>query len=52
MVTSSPSRIQAMPSAVTMRVWNLDHRNRSTRAGMSVLIDCPSLVGCSVASLT
>src|SRR3954464_8888750 len=33
-VISSPSRIQATPSAITMRVWNGDQGNRSIRAGM------------------
>lgn len=33
-VISSPSRIQATPSATTIRVWKGDHGNRSSRAGM------------------
>ena len=33
-VISSPSRIQATPSATTMRVWNGDQGSRSIRAGM------------------
>jgi hypothetical protein len=37
-----------MPNAITIRVWNLDHFNRSMRAGISVLIAGSSL---EVASL-
>jgi hypothetical protein len=37
-VISSPSRIQATPSATTMRVWNGDHGSRSIRAGMRLRI--------------
>jgi hypothetical protein len=37
-----------MPSAITIRVWNFDHFNRSIRAGISVLIVDVSL---AVASL-
>ena len=33
-VISSPSRIQATPSAITSRVWNFDHGSRSIRAGI------------------
>ena len=33
-VISSPSRIQATPSAMTIRVWNGDHGSLSIRAGM------------------
>ena len=33
-VISSPSRIQATPRAITIRVWNGDHGSRSIRAGM------------------
>src|SRR5580698_8506962 len=33
-VISRPSRIQAVPSPSTSRVWNGDHRSRSSRAGM------------------
>src|SRR3984957_12901732 len=35
-VTSSPSRIQAMPSAVTTSQWKRLHGRRSSRAGTSV----------------
>lgn len=34
MVISSPSRIQAIPSAATMRVKNGDQGSRSMRAGI------------------
>ena len=37
-VISSPSRIHAMPSAMTMRVWNGDQGSRSIRAGMRLRI--------------
>src|SRR3982751_242907 len=37
-VISSPSRIQATPRAITMRVWKGDHGNRSIRAGMRLRI--------------
>src|SRR3954447_8956479 len=37
-VISSPSRIQATPSAITMRVWNGDQGSRSIRAGMRLRI--------------
>src|SRR3954447_774093 len=37
-VISSPSRIQATPSAITMRVWKGDQGNRSIRAGMRLRI--------------
>src|SRR3954452_8704224 len=33
-VISSPSRIHATPSAMTIRVWNGDQGSRSIRAGM------------------
>jgi hypothetical protein len=33
-VISRPSRIQAVPSPSTSRVWNGDHLSRSSRAGM------------------
>src|SRR6516165_11559006 len=33
-VISSPSRIQATPSAITSLVWNFDQGNRSIRAGI------------------
>ena len=33
-VISRPSRIQATPRAMTIRVWNGDHGSRSIRAGM------------------
>jgi hypothetical protein len=42
-VISSPSRIHATPSAITIRVWNRDQCIRSTRAGMSVLIGSNSV---------
>ena len=35
-VTSSPSRIQVMPSATMTRLWNRPQGSRSSRAGMSV----------------
>jgi hypothetical protein len=35
-VTSSPSRIQATPSAITTRQCQRDHGRRSSRAGMSL----------------
>src|SRR5271165_1122224 len=38
MVISSPSRIQATPSAITSRVWNFDQGNRSIRAGIRLLM--------------
>ncbi len=44
MVISSPSRIQQVPRATTMRVWNGDQGNRSIRAGMRER----TLPGCSV----
>jgi hypothetical protein len=37
-----------MPSAITIRVWNFDHFNRSMRAGISVLIIDASLVAASL----
>src|SRR3954465_2665633 len=37
-VISSPSRIQATPRAMTMRVWKGDHGRRSIRAGMRLRI--------------
>ena len=37
-VTSSPSRIQTVPSPTMMRQWNVDHGRRSSRAGMFVRI--------------
>ena len=33
-VTSSPSRIQTIPSPITTRQWKLDHGSRSSRAGI------------------
>jgi len=33
-VISRPSRIHATPSAITSRVWNLDHGSLSIRAGI------------------
>ena len=38
MVISRPSRIQAMPRAVTILVWNRDHGSRSIRAGIRLRI--------------
>src|SRR3954462_3303037 len=35
-VTSSPSRIQTVPSPKTMRQWKRDHGSRSSRAGTLV----------------
>jgi hypothetical protein len=43
-VTSSPSRIQTVPSAATIVQWKLDHGNRSSRAGIFVRI-VPSETG-------
>src|SRR5581483_2664232 len=37
-VTSSPSRIQTVPSPMTTSQWNFAHGSRSSRAGMFVLI--------------
>src|SRR4051794_4183030 len=37
-VISSPSRIQATPRAITMRVWKGDQGSRSIRAGMRLRI--------------
>src|SRR5579875_3411501 len=37
-VISRPSRTQATPRAVTIRVWNLDQGRRSIRAGMVLRI--------------
>src|SRR5580704_11844889 len=39
-VISSPSRIQAVPSPSTSRVWNGDHLRRSSRAGMVLRTGC------------
>src|SRR5579862_3848562 len=36
MVISRPSRTQATPRAMTMRVWNRDQPRRSMRAGMTL----------------
>ncbi|GGK93482.1 hypothetical protein GCM10007964_39940 [Sphaerisporangium melleum] len=36
-VISSPSSTHATPSAATIRVWNPDHGNRSSRAGTRLL---------------
>ena len=47
-VTSSPSRIQTVPSPITIRQWKRDHGSRSSRAGMFVRI----LRGSAPASLT
>src|ERR1700677_599306 len=52
-VISSPSRIHAMPSAITSLVWNLDQGSRSIRAGMRlrryglllVLVDVAAIQG-------
>src|SRR3954454_13482503 len=46
-VISRPSRIQATPRAITMRVWKGDHGKRSIRAGIRLRItpgDCASRV--------
>ena len=37
-VTSSPSRIQTVPSPITIIQWKRDHGSRSSRAGTSVSI--------------
>src|SRR3954452_14740591 len=37
-VISKPSRIQATPRAITIRVWNGDQGNRSIRAGIRLRI--------------
>ena len=37
-VISRPSRIQAVPSPSTRRVWNGDQRSRSRRAGIVLRI--------------
>src|SRR5262249_12142011 len=60
-VTSSPSRIQVTPRAVTTNVWNEPHGSRSKRAGTSLsmisstdrgvgaaLAGCPSAAGAAV----
>jgi hypothetical protein len=39
-VISRPSRIHAVPSPSTSRVWNGDQRSRSSRAGMVLRIGC------------
>src|SRR5271154_2542565 len=39
-VISRPSRIQAVPSPSTSRVWNGDHLSRSSRAGMVLRTGC------------
>jgi hypothetical protein len=39
-VISRPSRIQAVPSPSTRRVWNGDQRSLSSRAGMVLRIGC------------
>jgi hypothetical protein len=38
MVISMPSRTQAVPSAMIIRVWNGDQLSRSIRAGMRLRI--------------
>jgi hypothetical protein len=43
-VISSPSGIQATPSAATILVWNRDHGSRSIRAGISLRIAGPLVV--------
>jgi hypothetical protein len=43
-VISSPSGIQATPSAATILVWNGDHGSRSIRAGISLRIAGPLVV--------
>src|SRR4051812_9309029 len=40
-VTSRPSRIQTVPSPITIRQWNLDHGRRSMRLGICVVIVRP-----------
>ena len=39
-VISRPSRIQAVPSPSTSRVWNGDHLSRSSRAGIVLRTGC------------
>src|SRR5580658_9918902 len=43
-VISRPSRIHAVPSPSTSRVWNGDQRSLSSRAGIVVRIGCCCLV--------
>src|SRR5512143_512504 len=43
-VTSSPSRIQVTPSAITTSQWNRLQGRRSSRAGTSVSNDSPMLM--------
>src|ERR1700722_13591796 len=40
MVMDRPSSTQAVPRPRTRRVWNGDHRSRSSRAGMVLRIGC------------
>jgi hypothetical protein len=53
-VISSPSRIQAVPSAMISLLWNRVHGNRSSRAGdqavhhRSAGISCESHLGSSL----
>jgi len=49
-VISRPSRIQAVPSPSTSRVWNGDQRSRSSRAGIVLRIGCGSFVATVVMS--
>src|SRR5580704_3281530 len=39
-VMDRPSRTQAVPSPRTRRVWNVDQRSRSRRAGIVLRIGC------------
>src|SRR4051794_39005538 len=48
-VTSSPSRIQVMPSATMTRLWKRPQGSRSSRAGMSVST-MPPRSGCRIGS--
>ncbi len=50
-VISSPSRIQATPSATTIRVWKGDQGSRSMRAGMRLRIEPCVSAGCATACL-
>src|SRR5690242_506824 len=51
-VISRPSRTQATPSAMTSRVWKLDHGSRSMRAGMVLrMMPRSSLTGSAAATV-
>ena len=52
-VTSSPSRIQTIPSPITTRQWKLDHGSRSSRAGIrvSIVLNRPESAVASPASM-